>query len=78
MNISKALRREIERSGLPVTVIAEEAGIAQPNLWRFASGKGMQIATADKLAAYFGLSLQPAAVAGAAAKKKPAKKKGAK
>lgn len=79
MTNSEILRRAIERSGLPVAVIAAEAGLPQPTLSRFVNGKDLRLATADKLAAYFGLELQPRADA---AKKKPAgkpvKKKGAK
>lgn len=76
MTNSEILRREIERSGLPVAVIAVEARIPQPTLSRFVNGKDLRLTTADKLAAYFGLELmRPAGAGPVAAKKKPTAKK---
>lgn len=68
--LSDQLRQMIADSGKSVNAIARESGIPQPMLARFTAGWDMRLATAEKLAAYFGLELAP--------KKKPRAKKPAK
>lgn len=59
MTLAESLREEIRRSGLPVSVIAREAGIAQPVLHRFAAGeRDLTLRTGDKLLVYFRLELR--------------------
>lgn len=66
MSLSDDLKAAIRNSGLSLTRIAREAGVAQPGLSRFMSDDPEQHRdirleiTADKLAEYFGLTLQPA------------------
>jgi plasmid maintenance system antidote protein VapI len=59
MAISDDLRDAIRASGKSLTAIAKESGVPQPMLTRFMNGQDLRLATADKLAKYFGLSLSP-------------------
>lgn len=53
----KQLRNEIETSGKSRYAIAEETGIGESMLGRLMSGRGVSVATAERLADYFGLEL---------------------
>jgi plasmid maintenance system antidote protein VapI len=67
--ITDVLRRAILDSGLPLLRIAEATGVERASLSRFVAGKrSLRLDMADKLAAYFGLTLTPAG------KKTPRKK----
>jgi plasmid maintenance system antidote protein VapI len=68
MAISEQLREAIRASGLSANALARGCGVPQPMLTRFINGLDVRLATADKLAAYFGLELRPAT------EKKPVKK----
>jgi hypothetical protein len=59
MAITDELRKAIAASNKNLSVIAEESGIPQPMLHRFVAGKDLRLATAEKLAVYFGLKLCP-------------------
>jgi transcriptional regulator with XRE-family HTH domain len=65
MPISEQLKRELQTTKVSVYQVAKDTGIPQATLSRFLSDNPNQHrdirleATADKLAAYFGLSLQP-------------------
>lgn len=67
MTISEQLKKAIKDSGLSLAQLSREAGVHQPGLSRFLSEDPEQHrdirmeATADKLAAYFELGLQPVA-----------------
>lgn len=57
--ISDALRRSILESGLPFIALERETGVARASIMRFARGsQSLRLDMADRLAAYFGLSLQ--------------------
>ena len=77
MTISQQIKDAIRRSEKTVYQIAKETGVTQAALSRFMSTDPNQHrdirleATADKLAAYFGLALGPEPPAG-----RPAKRKG--
>jgi transcriptional regulator with XRE-family HTH domain len=56
--LSDALRQAIRNSGLPLLQIAEQTGVERASLSRFVAGKrSLRLDMADKLAAYFGLTL---------------------
>jgi transcriptional regulator with XRE-family HTH domain len=58
--MTETLRQAIAESGLPMLRLANETGIERTSLLRFARGDhSLRLAAADKLAAYFGLELQP-------------------
>ena len=58
--MTETLRQAIGESGLPMLRLAKESGVERVSLIRFARGdQGLHLAAADKLAAYFGLELQP-------------------
>ena len=58
--MTEVLRRAIRDSGLTMLKIAEDTGIQRASLIRFARGdQSLRLDVADKLAAYFGLSLIP-------------------
>ena len=58
--ITDVLRRAIRDSGLPLLRIAADTGVERASLSRFINGKSsLRLDVADKLAAYFGLSLTP-------------------
>ena len=58
--ITDVLRRAILDSGLPLLRIAEDTGVERASLSRFVAGKrSLRLDMADKLAAYFGLTLTP-------------------
>jgi plasmid maintenance system antidote protein VapI len=57
-SMTEVLRRAIRDSGLPMIRIAEDTDIQRASLIRFARGdQSLRLDVADKLAAYFGLSL---------------------
>jgi plasmid maintenance system antidote protein VapI len=58
--IADVLRKAIEQSELSVYAIAKAADVPQPVLHRFYAGeRDLTLATANKLAVYFGLELTP-------------------
>ena len=58
--ISDALRRAIVESGLPYKTLERETGVARASIMRFVRGsQSLRLDMADRLATYFGLSLQP-------------------
>ena len=58
--MTETLQRAIAESGLPMLRLANETGVERTSLLRFARGDhSLRLAAADKLAAYFGLELQP-------------------
>ncbi|MEX2138584.1 MAG: helix-turn-helix transcriptional regulator [Pirellulales bacterium] len=57
--LSDQLRQAIERSGLSHNEIARQTKIPQPTITRFVNGLDMRLSNADRLAAHFGLTLQP-------------------
>jgi plasmid maintenance system antidote protein VapI len=72
MPIAEPLRKAIRESGQSVTSIAKATGIPQPVLSRFMNGQDIRVeATAEKLARYFGMTIEPPAKSA-----KPAKGKG--
>ena len=59
--ISGPLKLAIKQSGLSHYRIAKDAGITPEQLDRFMSGeRGLQLASADKVASCLGLELRPA------------------
>ncbi|MCK6456485.1 MAG: hypothetical protein L6Q92_08145 [Phycisphaerae bacterium] len=58
-NIEKALRNAMKRCGLSVYAIAKGSGVPLTCVQQFAAGRGLRLATADRLADYFGLELRP-------------------
>jgi plasmid maintenance system antidote protein VapI len=66
--ITDVLRRAILDSGLPLLRIAQVTGVDRASLSRFVAGKrSLRLDMADKVAVYFGLTLNEA-------EKKPTKK----
>lgn len=58
--MSDVLRQAIVESGKPLIALERETGIQRMSLSRFVRGKNsLRLDLADKLAAYFGLELQP-------------------
>jgi plasmid maintenance system antidote protein VapI len=58
--ISDVLRRAILDSGLPLLRIAQETGVERASISRFVRGeRSLRLDKADRLAAYFGLTLVP-------------------
>ena len=58
--MTEMLRQAILDSGLPLLRLAEETGVERASLSRFVAGKrSLRLDMADKLAAYFGLTLTP-------------------
>ena len=56
--IDEQLKRAIIKSGLTAHAIAKATGVAQPGIWHFLNGtRDLRLATAAKLAAYFGMEL---------------------
>jgi transcriptional regulator with XRE-family HTH domain len=54
--MTKALKEAIERSGLPLLTIEQRTGVKRATVLRFMRGDAdIRLATADKLAAYFGV-----------------------
>ena len=76
MAISEQLREAIRKSGLSVNQLSKESGVPRPVISRFMSDdpaihRDIRLeATADRLAAYFGLTLTPAKPKTAAPKKR--------
>jgi len=66
--ITDVLRQAIIDSGLPLLKIEQDTGVQRASLSRFVRGmNSLRLDVADKLAAYFGLTLTPNA------KKQPTK-----
>jgi len=62
MTISETLRDAMEQSDLSLYRIAKDAGLEYGCVHRFYYGtRGLTLDSADKLADYFGLELQPTA-----------------
>ena len=59
--ISESLRDAIENSGQSLYKIAKGTGVPNPTLYRWIDGSraNISIETADRLAEYLGLELQP-------------------
>lgn len=65
MKISETIRRAVidrYESGVPISRIAQEAGVSQPTLSKWVRGvqETISLSTADALAEYLGLALVPA------------------
>lgn len=77
MAISDLLRQAIRDSGVSANALAKACDVPQPTISTFLLGKDIRMKSADKLAAYFGLTLtsesEPSEQA-PARKKSPAKK----
>ena len=73
MSISDQLREKNAASGKSLKAIERESGVPQPMMTRFVNGFDIRLMTADKLAEYFGLELQPRKKK----RRKPKKKKAA-
>ena len=59
--MADALRRAIKESGLPLLTIEQETGVLRASIMRFMRGDAdIRLATADKLAAYFGVKVSRA------------------
>lgn len=74
MAIREELAAAIRNCGKSAYLLSQETGIPQSTISRFLQGADMRISQAEKLAAYFGLTLKPDAQSVA----KPAKSKRAK
>jgi hypothetical protein len=72
MSLTQALRKLVEEDGRPISIIAEESRIPQPMLARFMKGQGIRLATADRLAEYYGLEVVRIPNQNGPALKKPA------
>jgi len=60
MSVSEQLRKACETSGLTRYRIAKDSGVSYDALARFLNEeRDLRLATADKLADYFGLVLKP-------------------
>lgn len=60
MNISEAIRKHIETSGISRYQIAQGSGVSQSVLARFVAGETtLSLANAEKLAEFFDLELKP-------------------
>ena len=58
--ITDLLRETIIASKLPLLTLQEETGVKRASIMRFIRGEqSLRLDIADKLAAYFGLALQP-------------------
>jgi DNA-binding phage protein len=58
--MTETLRQAVGHTGKRMTVIAREAGVSQPILFRFVSGeRDLTLRSAEKLAVYLGLELRP-------------------
>lgn len=58
--ISDLLRRTIAGSGIPYLTLERETGVTRASIMRFVRGsQSLRLDKADRLAAYFGLVLQP-------------------
>jgi plasmid maintenance system antidote protein VapI len=58
--ITDLLRQTIIESGMPMKALARETGVQRLSIMRFVRGEqSIRLDVADKLAAYFGLALQP-------------------
>jgi len=60
--MTDTLRAAIRDSGLPLLQLARRSGVVRQSLIRFTRGStSLRLDVADRLAAYFGLELYPAA-----------------
>jgi plasmid maintenance system antidote protein VapI len=58
--MTEVLRQAIIDSGLPLLTLSKESGVERASLRRFVNGeRSLRLDMADKLAAYFELSLEP-------------------
>ncbi len=58
--ITDLLRETIIASKIPLLTLAQETGVQRASIGRFIRGtNSLRLDVADKLAAYFGLALQP-------------------
>ena len=56
--MTEALKRAIEKSGLPLLTIEQETGVKRATVMRFMRGEAdIRLETADRLAAYFDLTV---------------------
>lgn len=56
--MTAALKKAIKDSGLPLLTIEQETGVLRATVMRFMRGDAdIRLATADKLAAYFGVDV---------------------
>ena len=63
--LSEPLRRAIVESGIPYLQLQERTGIERSSISRFVTGKrSLRLDLADKLAAYFGLTITAPKAAG--------------
>jgi hypothetical protein len=55
-SIEEQLRQAVLGSGVPMYLIARDAGLTQASLWRFSrkAGAGLRLKSAEKLMRYFG------------------------
>ena len=59
--ITDLLRRTINESGIPFLTLEQETGVLRQSLMKFARGEtSIHLDSADAIAKYFGLELQPA------------------
>jgi plasmid maintenance system antidote protein VapI len=57
--ISDLLRRTIAESNVPLKALERETGVSRASIMRFVRGsQSLRLDMADRLAAYFGLSLR--------------------
>ena len=60
--ITDVLKQAIEDSGLPFIELERQTGVLRQSLMKFARGETtIHLDSADKLAEFFGLELEPAA-----------------
>jgi plasmid maintenance system antidote protein VapI len=58
--ITDLLRQTIIASKIPLLTLEQETGVQRASIGRFIRGeRSLRLDVADKLAAYFGLALQP-------------------
>jgi plasmid maintenance system antidote protein VapI len=59
--LSDVLRAAVVASGMPYQALERETGVARASIMRFVRGsQSLRLDMADRLAAYFGLTLTPA------------------
>jgi transcriptional regulator with XRE-family HTH domain len=54
-DMADVLREAIRKSGTSALQLSKETGVSQPSITEFLRGADMRLATAQKLADYFGL-----------------------
>lgn len=76
MNVSKAIKTAIKKSGESILEISASTGIAHPILYRFLTGeRTLTLETAEKLVAYFKIEIRLPPKIKKTVKKKRAKRK---